>query len=308
MPNPWKAYRRVGLPRGNRQVLNPEYLSPCKYFLVRPLVTIVEPTLPSAWTLVHAWNGGRRRLTWASKMPIGVVQPLVHRLLHPRMSLTFSKISFRWLSIVGVTFVALVACAHVLSPTLAQWLSADVVASSDRAAWEFGRIHSSSFVLAMMTYISVLHGTVGILLLTAAGAWAWRRWGRLDGCVRLLFAVPAGMLLNVLVKAAIHRVRPDWAVVELPRSYSFPSGHAAEATVFYGALALEATVQKMHKLGFALALGAVAMVAVVAASRIVLGVHFLSDCLGAVIEGVLWLAACFHRSPLQVNLRSGSLR
>lgn len=224
------------------------------------------------------------------------------------MRLTFPMLSFRWLSIVGVTFVALVVCAHVLSPALAQWLSADAVVASDRAAWEYGRIHSSSTVLAMMTYVSAMHGSVGILVLTAAGAWAWWRCGRLDACVRLLFAVPAGMLLNVLVKAAIHRVRPDWAVVELPRSSSFPSGHAAEAAVFYGALALEATVQKMQRLGAALALGAVAMVALVASSRIVLGVHFLSDCIGGVVEGLLWLAACFHRSPLRVGHLSGSDR
>ncbi len=224
------------------------------------------------------------------------------------MRLAFPKLSLRWLSVVGVTFVALVVCAHVLSPALTRWLSADAVVASDRAAWLYGRVHSSSTVLAMMRCISVIHGSAGILLLTAAGAWAWQRCGRLDACVRLLFAVPVGMLLNVLAKAAIHRVRPDWSVVELPRSFSFPSGHAAETTVFYGALALEATVHGMRRLRIALALGAMAMVALVASSRIVLGVHFLSDCIGGVVEGLFWLAACFHRSPLRLESVSGSDR
>ena len=216
------------------------------------------------------------------------------------MRRSLPMLSIRWISTAAAAFIALVAVADVLGPSLTHWLSTDVVAASDHAAWEYGRIHSSSSVLATMRLISAMHGSLGILLLTAGGAWAWQRCGHSDACVRLLFAVPVGMLLNVLVKAAIHRVRPDWGIVELPRSYSFPSGHAAEATVFYGALALEATVQSMRKLGLALALGAVAMVALVAGSRVLLGVHFLSDCIGAVIEGLLWLAACFHGSPLRV--------
>ncbi|MFL6700046.1 MAG: phosphatase PAP2 family protein [Vitreoscilla sp.] len=224
------------------------------------------------------------------------------------MRLVFRMLSSRWLCVVVATFVTLVVCAHVLSPALARWLCADAVVAGDRAAWEYGRAHSGPTVLAMMRSVSDMHGSVGILLLTAAAAWAWRLHGRLDACVRLLFAVPAGMLLNVLVKMAFHRVRPDWAVVELPRSYSFPSGHSAQATVLYGTLALEATVRKMRRLRLALALLAVAMVALVATSRIVLGVHFLSDCIGGVVEGLLWSAACVHRSPLRVERLPGSGR
>ncbi len=222
------------------------------------------------------------------------------------MRLSFPMLSPRWLAIVGVAFVALMACAHAFSSALRQWLSCDAVVDSDRAAWLYGRVHSNATVLATMRGISVMHGTVGILMLTAVGAWTWQRCGRLDACVRLMFAVPVGMLLNVFLKAAIHRVRPDWSVVELPRSFSFPSGHVAETTVFYGALALEASVQGMRRLRIALALGAVAMVTLVASSRIFLGVHFLSDCIGGLVEGLFWLAACFHRSPLRPGSVSGS--
>ena len=40
------------------------------------------------------------------------------------------------------------------------------------------------------------------------------------------------------------------------------------------------------------------MVAIVAFGRIVVGAHFLSDCVGALAESTLWLAACFSGSPL----------
>lgn len=208
--------------------------------------------------------------------------------------------SIRWFLVAGATFVAVLLAAHLLASPLVNLLNSDAVGRLDRAAWESGRSHPGSTFLAVMTFVSALHGTVGILVLTAIGAWGWRRCGHLDACVRLLLAVPAGMLLNVLVKAAIHRVRPDWALVDLPRSYSFPSGHVAEATVFYGSLALEATALGMRKIQrLAVALGAVALIALVATSRIVLGVHFMSDCVGAAFEGVIWLAACFNHRPMR---------
>ncbi len=217
--------------------------------------------------------------------------------------------SIRWFLIAGATFVAVLLAAHLLASPLVGLLNSDGVRRFDRAAWEVARSHSGSTSLAVMTLVSAMHGTIGILVLTAAGAWGWRRCGHLDACVRLLLAVPAGMLLNVLVKAAIHRVRPDWALVDLPGSYSFPSGHVAEATVFYGSLALEATALGLRKIQrLAVALGAVAMIALVAGSRVVLGVHFMSDCVGAAFEGALWLAACFNGRPLRAAAAAAGAR
>ncbi|MDP9124332.1 MAG: phosphatase PAP2 family protein [Pseudomonadota bacterium] len=190
--------------------------------------------------------------------------------------------------------MAVLLAATLLASPLFDLLNSDAVRRFDRAAWEFGRSLSGPGLLAVMTFVSALHGTVGILVLTAMGAWNWRRCGHLDAGVRLLLVVPAGMLLNVLVKVAIHRVRPDWALVDLPRSFSFPSGHVAETTVFYGSLALETIARGGRKIRrLAVALGAMTMIALVASSRIILGVHFLSDCVGAAGEGALWLAACF---------------
>ena len=58
----------------------------------------------------------------------------------------------------------------------------------------------------------------------------------LDASVAL--AMTGGMLLNVLLKHAYERARPsfDDPILTL-ETYSFPSGHTAGATVFYGVLA-----------------------------------------------------------------------
>ena len=210
----------------------------------------------------------------------------------------FHSISGRWLAIVGASFAAILVAAHLVSSPLSRFLGSDVVMRADQAARRFAQAHDNPTLSAGMRLVSDMHGTAGILVLAAGCAWVWKRRGHRDACLRLLIAVPGGMLLNFLVKLAFHRVRPDWAIVDLPASYSFPSGHVAEATVFYGSLALEAAASGTGRLRrAAVALGAAAMIALVASSRIVLGVHFLSDCVGAVVEAGLWLAACFSRRP-----------
>ena len=77
-------------------------------------------------------------------------------------------------------------------------------------------------------------------------------------------------------------------------SYSFPSGHTAATTLFYGFLVLlllRRPGQSALRRG-AIVVGAVVMVLLVATSRVYLGAHYLSDVLAAMLEGVLWLALC----------------
>ncbi len=192
----------------------------------------------------------------------------------------------------------MLAAGRLFSAPLRTLLSSGTVRALDRAAWNLAQAVSNATLLSAAAMSNAVHGTVGILVLAAACAWGWKRHGRPEAGIRVLVAVPAGMLLNVAMKAAIHRVRPSWSIVDLPSSFSFPSGHVAEATVFYGLFAIEVARLEVTRLQKALcAAGTATMIAIVASSRIVVGVHFLKDCVGAFVEAVLWLAACFSRSP-----------
>jgi undecaprenyl-diphosphatase len=146
----------------------------------------------------------------------------------------------------------------------------------------------------IMLFVTHWNGLVGSSIMAALLAlWFWRRRAHYWLIVTLI-AVPGGMLLNVALKHAFRRVRPsfDDPLLSLV-TYSFPSGHTAAATIFYGLLACY-LVRRVHTWG-ARALvvaGAVAMVALVALSRMYLGVHYLSDVLAAAAEGAAWLAIC----------------
>jgi undecaprenyl-diphosphatase len=87
-----------------------------------------------------------------------------------------------------------------------------------------------------------------------------------------------------LVKQAVDRARPPLADVAvqavgpLPSSPSFPSGHAA--TAFAAAVALAVLVPRLR-------MPALALAAVVAVSRVYLGVHFWLDVLAGAALGTL---------------------
>ncbi|WP_322403265.1 phosphatase PAP2 family protein [Massilia luteola] len=167
-----------------------------------------------------------------------------------------------------------------------------------------------------MLFVTHWNGLVGSSIMGALLAlWFWRRRAHywLVVCV---IAVPGGMLLNVALKHVFRRVRPafDDPLLSL-LTYSFPSGHTAAATVFYGLLACYLG-RRVHawRARALVVLGAAAMVTLVALSRMYLGVHYLSDVLAAAAEGAAWLAICItavstlHRRRLARGGRSWSER
>jgi len=145
-----------------------------------------------------------------------------------------------------------------------------------------------------MLFITHWNGIAGSCVMGMLLAlWFWRRRAY-DWLIVCLVAVPGGMLLNAALKHAFRRARPsfDDPLLSL-MTYSFPSGHTAAATVFYGLLAcyLVRRTQAWRARALIVA-GAVAMVMLVALSRMYLGVHYLSDVLAAAAEGAAWLAIC----------------
>lgn len=158
-------------------------------------------------------------------------------------------------------------------------------------------VHATTAMTSFMLAVSHLHGAVGgtVLSVLLIGYFQLRRhvWWRRAALVVL----PGGMLLNVLIKYSFQRARPSFDAPLLTlTTYSFPSGHTAFAAMFYGLLTCFLLVhlrpsQPVLARG-AIVLAACAMVALVAASRLYLGVHYLSDVLAAIAEGCTWLAIC----------------
>ena len=200
----------------------------------------------------------------------------------------------RRLLLPAATAGVIAAAAWLLAPALRAALQDPVIAHADRQTADALYAGTNTMLAGLAHGVSLLHGTVGILIMTALAAAALWRQGDVHAARMLLSCVPSGMLLNVLVKHAVQRARPQWApALETLESFSFPSGHTAGATLFYGAVVT--LLWRRTRAAPARALlvaGAAGMVLLVAAGRIVLGVHFLSDCIAAMVEALAWLTIC----------------
>ena len=186
----------------------------------------------------------------------------------------------------------------------AAWLFgaiAENVASSDRltvldvevARWL--RAHATAPITQAMLLITNLHSTIAVSCYAAIAAalLAWRREWRWVATV--FVCVAGGLTLNVLMKLAFHRARPvlDDPLLTLT-TYSFPSGHVAGSTLMYGLVVAGVFARTKRPAWRLLALVvAAACIALVAFTRMYLGVHYLSDVVAAFAEGVAWLTLCF---------------
>ena len=116
-----------------------------------------------------------------------------------------------------------------------------------------------------------------------------------------LAATGAGaFVLDPVLKSLVGRLRPVLAhpVAHAPGN-SFPSGHALGSLVCYGAIYLAFLPAARGRWRTVFTVVIAVLVAIVGISRILLGVHYLSDVLGGWAIGVTWLgvtAAAFELS------------
>jgi membrane-associated phospholipid phosphatase len=188
----------------------------------------------------------------------------------------------------------LVAAAWLFGAIAEDVATGDRLTVLDAVVAQWLHRHATAPLTQAMLVVSNLHSTVAIACYAALAAVALGRkrdWRRL---VTVVVCVAGGLALNVLMKLAFHRARPvfDQPLLTLS-SYSFPSGHVAASTIFYGlAVAWVFTRPTRWRWRALAVVGALAMVSLVAFSRMYLGVHYLSDVAAAFAEGVAWLAIC----------------
>ena len=197
----------------------------------------------------------------------------------PRRSLTPLTV----VTIAAAVFAVLLVLVRV------QWAPLESV-DHGAAARINGLIAGHAMLVAVVKAITWL-GSSGVLW-TVIGAAAIvlairRRW-RL--AVYLLVAGAGALVLDPVLKSLVGRLRP---VVAHPVAYgngdSFPSGHSLSSIVCYGALFLVFLPATRGRWRRVFVVGIVTLVALIGISRILLGVHYISDVLGGWALGITWL-------------------
>lgn len=134
-------------------------------------------------------------------------------------------------------------------------------------------------------------GDVQVLLPVVLATLAWIVWRRAwRTCLYWLTAVGVAEVLVMVLKPALHRSRPGlfYNVVE---SFAFPSGHATMSVVVYGFLAFLICRKQRASVRLLIATTTTLGIALIALSRLYLGVHWASDVIAGASFGLAWISA-----------------
>jgi undecaprenyl-diphosphatase len=139
-----------------------------------------------------------------------------------------------------------------------------------------------------------LGGYVGMpLIVVVTAVWLVRR-GERSAAVLLVVVALGTHALVLASKEGYARQRPDvGSAIDLPSSFSFPSGHAANGVAVFGLLGLiVAARMRPGREQWAVVAAGFALGCLVGASRVVLDVHFVSDVVAGTCLGIAWLTVC----------------
>ena len=190
--------------------------------------------------------------------------------------------------------------AAMLAVLLFAWLADEVFEGDTRQfdasvrAWVHH--YASPPLTSAMTVISWFgSGVLAVVAIVAAFVFLRLRWRR--AAVWLLLTLAGALVLELTLKYAFHRPRPEAFFGPLPRTYSFPSGHALLSLCVYGVLAgLLSARLRSGALRVLLWIVAAALVAGIGLSRIYLGVHYPSDVVAGYLAGA-WSAPTTPETP-----------
>src|ERR1700733_11175230 len=200
-----------------------------------------------------------------------------------------SAIAKRTLAPLGVVTAAAFVFALLLVLVRLRWApleSADHGAAARLNSLVAGQAAAVSVIKAVTWLGSggVLWTLIGLAVVVLAIRRRWRL------AIYLLVTGAGALTLDPVLKALVGRLRP---VVAHPVAYgtgnSFPSGHALGSIVCYGALFLvflPATRGTWRRVFTAVI---VTLIVAIGVSRLLLGVHYVSDVLGGWALGITWL-------------------
>ncbi|WP_162942433.1 phosphatase PAP2 family protein [Desertimonas flava] len=226
----------------------------------------VDPAAEERWLV--AWIGRRQRLKT-------LVRRLDREIVGGVMLVVALTVVFATALVVGLVFDMVDA-----ESGLAAW---------DRSVSEWGSRHATERSVRILDHITDLGGTgvlTGAVIVVAAVDFARHR--DRDVVLFLVVTLIGVVVVNNALKVLVGRERPPVEHLVGAAGASFPSGHSSAAAAAWFALALVVTRHQGRRRR-AVAAGLAALVTVaVAASRVLLGVHWLTDVVAGVAVGYGW--------------------
>lgn len=121
-----------------------------------------------------------------------------------------------------------------------------------------------------------------------------------------LILAAIGLLFPSILKGLVDRPRPAIGPLVGYRGSSFPSGHATAGAILFPALAYVTAWAGTRGAPLALWTIAAVMTVIVGATRVMLGVHWVTDVVGGVLLGAGWVAVAALAT--RMTARDGSFQ
>ncbi len=167
------------------------------------------------------------------------------------------------------------------------------LAHYDLSAARWGASHATHTSTRVLRDVSLLGGTPAMILVAVAvSTYEYVRTRRPAVFAFVALVLVGEVVVVNLTKFAVDRARPTISQLTGFSGTSFPSGHAATAAATFGAAALLLGRGRSRSVRVMLAGGVAAIAFAVATTRVLLGVHWLTDVVAGLIVGWSWFALC----------------
>ncbi|HEV3268333.1 MAG TPA: phosphatase PAP2 family protein [Acidimicrobiales bacterium] len=257
------------------------------------LLTLVAIVIPGALAAFVAYRWPQAALT-APKVSTETVKTEVRR--HPREA-SFVRSRLDPSSATGLLLTAavvvVVAGAAGVGIVLLMIHTNSGFARLDRSASLFGAHHATNLSTHVLRWYTQLGGALVIVPLGVVVAIVeWIRQRSLAVVTFLVLVVGGQFLVANIIKNIVGRARPTFDQLTGFSGTSFPSGHAVASAACLAAFALVIGRRRSLLVRSLLTGLAVGLATGIAWTRVMLGVHWLTDVLGGLALGWAWFALC----------------
>lgn len=262
-------------------------------WLVRRLFRLLQPRVHGWLKRFSAWSRERR---WLGPVSASLLDPAQGEL--------------RGL----VTIAVLLLCIAILATLLLSATGQNLPTTLDHGLHRFLQELRTPWADNLMVFITEL-GDYQVKLALAAAVFAWLCWQQArSAAIHWLLVLGFGMVTSLVLQVLFQIQRPveayPVAAYQDISVYSFPSNHAAMSTILLGFLAVliaRETAPSRRWLPYMVAaLGFMT----IAFSRLYLGVHWLSDVLVGMSQGLVWvilIGMAYNYRPARPLKRNGLL-
>lgn len=241
--------------------------------------------------VVFRWVRARRRVRATGARP---VQPAAARVSGSARSVSLALLAVFF----AVVFVSLLA--YVMAHPAGSGLDADVM--------DWTLAHRNAFLTRVMKLITWFGSSlvlVPVVLVVSHDFWVRRSDWR--PAASLVASWAGSILLYSSLKNLIGRPRPPVSVMLVKAAGpAFPAGHTTVAMAVFGTLAFFLTRDRSRRVRAWIWATYGLLILLIGASRVYLGVHWLTDILGGYAVGAAWLLLVLLVEASQIAKLKGS--